>query len=155
MIRMQTILTIGVIGMCLLVSAGCSVSGVKAGPQVNSVIEYVNGYAEFSLQENDLRLCTPNQIIQIYCQALRYGDDSTFRLIQKNSDRKLRTQYVIDDVMVMLVQSTASDQQILMVSFDIANNDGELFPIRQSQLSLEFTFVRDKHSWVVHKIKPI
>jgi len=154
--RMHKIQVIGVLGLCLLVSAGCSISSVKAGPQFSSITEYLSGYAaEFSLREDDLRLCTPNQIIQIYCQALRYGDDSTFKVIQKNVDRELRSQYVIDNVIVKLVLSTSSDRRVFVVSLDIINNDGELFPTGKNQLSLEFTLVRDKHAWMIYDIKPM
>jgi len=119
-----------------------------------SVIDYINGYTPDSLTNEALLACTPNQIIQVYYQSLIRGDNVTYRQIHSNPVDTLDMCYSLSNLKTQLTQEDKqSKTRTYLVSFNLDDNKGNLFPITLEKVSMQCKLVFEQNCWQIESIE--
>ncbi|HBI55596.1 MAG TPA: hypothetical protein DDY38_02035 [Firmicutes bacterium] len=127
---------------------------LDSGYSVQSVINYVNDYSPNSLSKDAIKVCTPNQVLQVYYHSLILGDDITYQNIHSHPVETLDVSYLLGNLVTYLIEEDAEDRfKVFLVSFDLHDNRGTLFPRDLPKVTMRCKLVRDQDCWQIDCIE--
>lgn len=134
--------------LLVIISIGCNNIEEKEGDN-GLVIDYLNGYNQASLSLADLSPCTPGQIIQIYYQSIILGDNDTYQSIHVHATDNLQCSYKLSNFVAQIEEDIFNSVRIYILSFNIEEHTGELFPVEQELITLRCKLIRISNCWQI------
>lgn len=148
--------------LCALVALSVSLVGCRSesngthndlGNYVQSVITYINEYTPESLTRDEISVCTPNQIVQVYYNSIMRGDNVTYQNIHAYPVEPLDATYTLSNLTTYLCEGN-DDFKVFIISFDILDNQGTLFQ-NVSKATFRCELIRKQDCWLIDCIQLI
>ncbi|MDD4079640.1 MAG: hypothetical protein PHI24_13130 [Desulfitobacteriaceae bacterium] len=153
MLKKSTFMSVVFLVFLIACNNGGSDKATETVCDVQAVIDYLNGFATDSLTKENIKACTPNQVIQIYCRSLIMGDNVTYQNLHLHPVKKLDNYYGITDFTTSLDSESGEGIKTFRIAFDLESNSGELFPKDSKRISLLCRLVFKSSCWQIENIE--